>query len=136
MLSSRSRRLEYLKAFAIIGVAMCVLLLVLSITPLRSLAQHTENQSEVKELQHAAVQYRFLEDDAEAGRAIDALDEILKLAEHRRPYLDRVAGAALEQQRAATITAIVAGLEEFSSEHYGTDLARWKEWHLSHTGSR
>ncbi|MBL8851616.1 MAG: hypothetical protein JNG89_18175 [Planctomycetaceae bacterium] len=84
-----------------------------------------------------AEEYRTLHDLAEAGRAIGMLEYIPNYYPVQEGYRsDPTTEAALEQQRADTIAAIIAGLQDFSSEHHGADVARWREWHLSQTGTK
>jgi hypothetical protein len=68
------------------------------------------------------------------------VDHVIGLLEYVQAYYvpgpgyhsDPDTEAALEVQRARTLTALAAGLRQFCGVDFGTDVRRWREWRKQH----
>jgi hypothetical protein len=90
-----------------------------------------------RELADWAVEYRQVRNEREVDRAIDMLEYVQRYYVPGRGYCsDARTEAALEDQRAETVEAVVAGLQEFTGQDFGADVARWRAWRETTRQSR
>lgn len=78
-------------------------------------------------------EYRTLKDWHEASNAIGMIGYVQRYYVPGPGYRGTArTEAELEEQRARTLSAIVAGLRDFTRQDFGTDETRWRQWLVEH----